>query len=133
MIDVQTSLFGRLRLKVEGPPAGLSKYRARNGIAPNYVHSLDSSHMVMCINTGALEGLTAMHLIHDDFGVHAADTERWWQIIRDVFVWMYTRKDWLLAWKHEIEALHEGLELPEPPSTGDLDIKEVRNSQYFFG
>lgn len=133
-IAVSTDLFGRIQLFVQGESTGeILKHRARNGIAPNFVHALDSSHMVFSILEAAGRGMTSMSMIHDDFGVHACDTPEFFDAIRVCFVRMYSDRDWLLSWKKEMERLHDGLELPEPPEKGTLDITQVLDSKYFFG
>jgi DNA-directed RNA polymerase len=132
-VDVQTNLFGRMRLKMQGMTTGIDKVRARNGIAPNFVHALDASHMVMAVNEAASRGMANFSLIHDDFGVHAADTEEFSDVIRLTFVRMYYDRNWLMAWKKEMERLDEDLELPDPPEMGDLDVLQVLDSKYFFG
>ena len=73
-----------------------------------------------------------MAMIHDDFGVHACDTQEFYDLIRITFVRMYYDRDWLMVWKKEQERLDEGLELPEPPEMGDLDVLQVLDSPYFF-
>ena len=131
-IRVTTDLFGRVQLNLEGAQTDLNVRRARNGIAPNFVHALDSSHMVMTILEAATRGHTDMAMIHDDFGVHACDTEEFYNLIRLTFVRMYYEHDWLQVWKKEQERLLELLQLPDPPERGDLDILEVLDSPFFF-
>ena len=132
-ILVRTDLFGRVKVSVRGEPLGVSKVRARNSVAPNYVHSFDSSHMVMTVVKAASEGIEDFAMVHDDFGVHAADTPRLFDIIRETFVDMYEDFDWLMAWKKEMERLDDRIALPDPPETGELDIRKVLDSKYFFG
>ncbi len=133
-IQVVTDLFGKISMYVQGEATGgILRHRARNGIAPNFVHALDSSHMVNVILEGKERGMYSMAMIHDDFGVHAADTAEFFDLIRIAFVRMYYDHDWLMAWKKEMERLHEDIELPDPPSKGDLDIMQVLDSKYFFG
>jgi DNA-directed RNA polymerase len=131
-VRVDTNLFGKIQLNIEGAQTDLNVRRARNGIAPNFVHALDSSHMVMTILESAERGHTDMAMIHDDFGVHACDTEEFYNLIRLTFVRMYYEHDWLQVWKKEQERLDEDLELPEPPKRGDLEILEVLESDFFF-
>lgn len=64
--------------------------------------------------------------IHDDFGVHAADTERFHQIIREEFIAMYEGNTIL-----QDMAARTGYEVP-PPDIGDLDLRQVLASTYFF-
>ena len=103
----------------------------RSGIAPNFVHSLDATHMMRTINVAFNEGIEDFACIHDDYGVHAADTDRFFNIIREEFVGMYTDTNPLEKFKEEQE---ENLEvvLPDIPASGNLDITEVLNSEYFF-
>ena len=73
-----------------------------------------------------------MAMIHDDFGVHAADAEEFYDLIRVTFVRMYYERDWLTVWKKEQERLDDSLELPDPPRMGTLDVLQVLDSPYFF-
>tara|TARA_R110002050_G_scaffold14371_1_gene45405 strand:+ start:158 stop:427 length:270 start_codon:yes stop_codon:yes gene_type:complete len=88
--------------------------------------------MVLTILEAVVRGMQDLACIHDDFGTHAADTEELYDLIRITFVRMYCNKDWLLTWKKEMERLYEGLELPDPPETGTLDVLQVLDSKYFF-
>lgn len=132
-LRIQTQLFGGVRLRLAGAELGVAQYRARNGIAPNFVHALDSSHMVFTINEAFSRGMDAMACIHDDYGVHAADTEEFFNIIRLTFARMYYDRDWLAAWRMEIQRLNPAISLPEPPEQGDLNVLDVIDSKYFFG
>jgi DNA-directed RNA polymerase len=89
--------------------------------------------MVMTVIEAANRGLTDFSMIHDDFGTHAADTEQFFDIIRQTFVRMYYNRDWLMAWKLEMERLDDTLDLPDPPKQQDLDLLQVIDSKYFFG
>jgi DNA-directed RNA polymerase len=125
-ITVETQISGRLQLKVHGAEAGVNPYKQSNGIAPNYVHSMDSTHMVMTINAMPEVDLA---MIHDDFGTHAADTEKLFRTIRETFVTLYDDKDHLKDWAEQ----QGDYEFKDRPEMGDLDIKQVLNSEFFFG
>jgi DNA-directed RNA polymerase len=121
------SLSGkRIRLNVqtfrdEGDPR-----RHRNGIAPNFVHSCDASHMHFFLEAAEAAGLGDLALVHDDYGCLADEVETLHRLLRETFVWMYKNRDPL-----ELLALqYDGL--PELPEHGDLDIDEVLKSTYFF-
>ena len=126
-LSVQTTLLGGTVVRTNGkePTDVVSKTKQRSGIAPNFVHSLDSSHMVMTINATNFQEYA---MIHDDFGTQAADTETMWLAIRNTFVDMYNNKDPLMAWN-----LQHGAYDGDYPDQGDLDIVDVLDSQYFFG
>lgn len=123
---INTRLCGNAKLSVRRSTDAVKKSRHRNGIAPNFVHSLDASHLTLVVNRAVGEGIEAFAMIHDDYGTHAADTGRLYEIIREVFVEMYERHDVL----EEFRAAYGFL--PEPPAMGDLDLRQVLDSPYFF-
>jgi len=101
--------------------------RHANGIAPNFVHSLDAAHMQRCIRAAKARGINDLMMIHDDYGTTADRTQELYELIRDEFVKMYEAHDPLV----EFHAAH-GDVLPEPPEKGNLDLSQVRDSTYFF-
>ncbi|WWO60406.1 DNA-directed RNA polymerase [Stenotrophomonas phage SB5] len=123
---INTKLCGNAKLSIRRSTDEVKKSRHRNGIAPNFVHSLDASHLTLVVNRAKAEGINAFAMIHDDYGTHAADTARLYEIIREVFVDMYARHDVL----EEFRAAYSFL--PEPPPMGDLDLTQVIDSPYFF-
>lgn len=132
MIQINQTIYNkRYRVSFGCLTDKVDKNRMRNGIAPNFVHSLDAAHMMRTINAAVKEGITCFACIHDDYGTHAADTERFFQIIREQFVRMYTEHDPLAEFKQEQEETL-GIELPDLPPKGTLDINAVVNSDYFF-
>lgn len=115
--------------KKEGP----DKMRHRNALPPNFIHSIDSSHMAFVSVRLARESLKIaqqtgcmfMHFIHDDFGVlprHAALLSR---VIREEFVEMHEGYD-----LNDFRAGYAFID--EPPAKGDLDIRCVLTSVNFF-
>lgn len=101
--------------------------RHRNGIAPNFIHSLDSSHMQAVALRCKKEGIKSFAMVHDDFGTHASDAVKFNKIIREEFYNMY-----LTDWFDKFYQKYKSYGIPEPPSKGNLDIKEVLTSDYFF-
>lgn len=124
-----------LHLKEDSPR--LSKRRQASGIAPNFVHSLDASHLLSTVNMGAGLGLRHFAVIHDSFAVHAADTTLLNAIIREAFVAQY-EEPVLERFREEIveqlQAVKPELveKLPPLPRTGSLDLAAVRDSSFFF-
>ena len=106
--------------------------RHRNGIAPNFIHSLDSCHLFKTVNTCRKRGITSFQVIHDSYGTHAGDVELLAEIVKDEFVRMYT-DDILGDFIAEVKAqLPPDTELPERPPTGNFDINTVREADFFF-
>ena len=111
--------------------AKLSTKEMVSGIAPNFVHSLDASHMLATINAMWVDGRQHFSMIHDSYGCHACDVDCMQKHIREQFVRMYTLFDpaTLMA---ERMADKTGLEPVLPPDNGTLDIKQVLDAPYFF-
>lgn len=69
--------------------------------------------------------------MHDSFWTHAADVEQMSQILREEFVALYS-KPLLLDLAEEFSERYPDIEFPPVPLGGDLQIKEVLDSPYFF-
>lgn len=100
--------------------------RHKNGIAPNFVHSCDASHMHFFLEAAEAAGLTDLALVHDDYGTTADQVPMLHKLLRETFVRMYTEHDPLTV----LAAQHQ--DLPELPSHGALDLQGVLESRYFF-
>jgi len=129
---IETQIGGRLQLRFAEDTEKLDSRHQRQGSSPNFVHSIDATHMMQCVARGAAEGISSFAMIHDDFGVHACDTELWHTIIREEFVALHSNNDVLASFKDQHEARSE-VKLPSLPPKGSLDINAVLNSPYFFG
>jgi DNA-directed RNA polymerase len=107
-----------------------------SAVAPNYVHSLDSAHLMSTVNLGADNGIRDWSVIHDSFGTHAGKVSLLNAVLREAFVQQYS-VDWLARFREEVSAqiaaagVHD-FDLPEVPAKGSLDIEQVRHSEFFF-
>ncbi|MCO5735955.1 DNA-directed RNA polymerase [Stenotrophomonas maltophilia] len=108
------------------------------GIAPNFVHSMDGAHLMRTAVLGREAGIDALAVIHDSFGTHAADTETLHEVIREAFIQQYT-PNVLENFRNEVVELLEKLgetdliaELPPTPPMGNLDLEDIRRSDYLF-
>jgi DNA-directed RNA polymerase len=109
----------------------LSTSEQLSGIAPNFIHSLDASHMLLTINAMWDDGIQDFNMIHDSFGCHASDVTRMHKHIREQFVWMYTTFNPALDLARSA-AEQTGEEIIFPPEGGNLDISKVLEAPYFF-
>lgn len=126
----------RLQLKVsEAEGQGAPKIDTRkqaSGISPNWVHSLDSSHMSRTIDRCHAMGLRSFSFIHDSYGTHAANAPVLARALREEFVAMY-EDDVLARFRDELlSQLPDGVSLPELPEKGTLDLNLVLESTFFF-
>lgn len=120
-----TSVAFKNRIQLYKPSGKPDMRKTSNAVAPNFVHSLDASHMTAVVLRAAAEGIEVV-AIHDDFGTHAADTPRFREIIREEFIRIYQDNTIL-----EDLAAATGYPVP-PPKRGTLDIRTVVDSRYFF-
>jgi DNA-directed RNA polymerase len=123
---IRTRIHGTTLIKVISETDDIDTKRHSSGLAPNFVHSMDASHLHLTTVAARSRGIDALAMIHDDYGTHAADAELLYKLIRSEFVSMYEKHD-------PLEELHRAYPCCSvPPSKGTLDIREVLSSQYFF-
>lgn len=123
---INTRLHGPMKIVVltEKDEADTNKHAT--GLAPNFVHSMDAAHLHLTTAMCGAQFIDAVAMIHDDYGTHAANAQRLYEIIRERFVWMYENHD-------PIADFHQRYPVtPAPPDKGGLDIREVLESRYFF-
>lgn len=126
---VQTT-FDRQKTSVEiGIDTGNISPRGQSqGVAPNFIHSLDAAHLIATVNAAQLP----VGAVHDCYLVHAGNAEALHRTIKEEFVTLHER-DLLGEWRDHLQArLPAGVVLPELPPVGDLDIREVLRSEYLF-
>lgn len=127
----------RMRLTVVEPQNAIDPQRQAQSIAPNFVHSLDASHLMATVNAGLINGLRHWSMIHDSFGVHACDTDLLHAILRETFIEQYAA-DVFENFREEVighlKEAHPRLveKIPPVPEKGTLDIASVREAAYFF-
>lgn len=128
-INVSTAA-GREQVTFQLETKELSPNDQKGGSAPNVVHSLDAAHMVATINVSMGEGVTDYMMIHDSFSTHARNLPILHAATRNTFADIYAN-DVLAGLGHQW-AERYGIEVPELPQYGTLDIEVVRNSHLFF-
>ena len=124
------TILQRVSLSVRNDDLPVHKVRQVSAFPPNYIHSLDASHMLLTAIEMNKRGLT-FTAVHDSFWTHAADIDEMNEILRDCFVDLYSRPllhDLRKAW----EIRFPGLEFPDVPGKGGMDVSCVKQSAYFF-
>ncbi|XP_023314226.1 DNA-directed RNA polymerase, mitochondrial [Trichogramma pretiosum] len=132
--------------------------KQKNAFAPNFVHSLDSSHMMLTSIYTEHAGITYVS-VHDCYWTHPSTVEIMNKICREQFVALHSQPilddlstffvekfayvnmdnecveaDSTNRKKKHNHLLKEKLNntLTKVPQQGDLDLKEVLSSTYFF-
>lgn len=126
----------RLQLSVRAEAAEIDRIRQRNGISPNYIHSLDAAALQRTVCIARERGIDGFAMIHDSYGTHAADTPLLARTLREVFVQMFGgERNILDEFTQEVvkvldeEALQE---LPPLPELGALEVSKVMEADFFF-
>ena len=119
-----------ITLADESDDLPVHRSRQVTAFAPNYVHSLDSSHMLLTAMEMDRRGL-AFSAVHDSFWTHACDVDEMNEALRDCFVELYSRP-LLSDLKESWELRYPEVEFPELPELGNLDLNEVKSATYFF-
>lgn len=133
---VETRLGDKVvKLSLQHEQDNIDKRRMASAISPNFVHSLDATHLMMSVCYAEDNGIESFAMIHDSFGTHAADTNMLAACLREAFVNLYEENDVLEDFKAQIERQVEPENqerIPALPAKGDLDVACVRDSDFFF-
>ncbi|XP_068836757.1 DNA-directed RNA polymerase, mitochondrial isoform X15 [Capricornis sumatraensis] len=118
--------------------------KQKNGFPPNFIHSLDSTHMMLTALHCYRKGLTFVS-VHDCFWTHAADVGVMNQVCREQFVRLHSQPilhdlsrfllkrfcpDSRTSKSMWVSRLKDTL-LSVPP-TGTFDLEQVKRSTFFF-
>lgn len=107
--------------------------RQQNGIAPNFIHSMDASHLQRVVVSEHLKGNRNFMMIHDSFGTDAAHAGSLYKTIRDEFIGLYKDQNHLAGFLESVSYLIDDLdEVPELPKFGTLDLDLVAKSDFCF-
>ena len=110
--------------------ASVLKRRQRTAFPPNFIHALDSTHMLSTAARANKAGI-AFAGVHDSFWTHAGTVDQLNRMLRDAFVELHSRPllEDLVA---QMRAAHPDISFPPLPARGKLDLEKVRQSTYFF-
>lgn len=112
----------------------IAKRKQSQGIAPNFIHSMDASHLQLSINMCLDKGIHHFSMIHDSYATSPAQADTLFHTVREAFVKMYEENDVLLNFYEEMKTSvsEEDVDMPKPPKKGRLDIRQVLDSLYVF-
>jgi DNA-directed RNA polymerase len=130
---IKTQLLGNTRFTIAEETNKLDPYSMKTASAPNFVHSMDASHLTLVVNAMLDAGITNMAVVHDDFAAHACYTKLLRKMLSETFVRMYSDHNVLEEFKEHLEALIlTEIDIPLP-EMGDLDLSWILKSEYAFG
>jgi len=140
---LNASLPKEFRVSIREETDVLDEAKQASGVAPNFIHSLDASALVLTVNKMVAEGYKSFALIHDSFAVHACDSARLASALREAFVEMYTQhdpfKELFNGFRHMLTAIGADKaaikklnDLESQLPYGTFDLNKVKESKYFF-
>eukprot|EP00923_Selenidium_pygospionis_P011311 GHVN01019578.1.p1 GENE.GHVN01019578.1~~GHVN01019578.1.p1 ORF type:complete len:757 (+),score=119.66 GHVN01019578.1:53-2272(+) len=110
----------------------LDRQKHIQAFPPNFIHSLDATHMMLtaerCIGTGI-----TFSSVHESFWTHGASSDQLADLLRETFVQLYSHdilEDLYKLTQARINPTPTNLK--KPPARGSLDVSEVLKSKYFF-
>jgi len=116
----------RIQSRYDVPTDAVDTRKMASAIAPNVIHSLDAAHIRMVALAASSEQMHSLAMIHDSFGCHAADAGRFFNIIREQFIALYSQD---VAEMLNSELSGGAVELP---TMGSLDLDGIIDTDYSF-
>ena len=131
--EVKTSIGGSATyVSFRKEDAKISVKKAKQGISPNFVHSLDASLLTKSVIAANKEaGVYDFAMIHDSYGTHSTKCEEFSRLLRNECYKMF-KNDLLEDFVLQLQTQYPHLAFPLIPEYGTLDASDVKGSQYFF-
>jgi DNA-directed RNA polymerase len=132
-VDISTDSSQRIRLNLseDQPEKGVQVKKAEQSIAPNYIHSMDASHLMFIALAWKDREGAALTTVHDSFGCHASDLPALHKVVREQFVAMYEESDHLYDFQRDASAKLGDVADIARPSLGTQDVSQVLTATYF--
>jgi DNA-directed RNA polymerase len=104
--------------------------KVRTAAPPNFIHSLDASHLIFSVNRAVAEGITQLTTVHDAFGTTPARTARLAVILREEFARLYSADQFapLIAAARAAQVQIA----PSPPREDSLKLADIEAAEYLF-
>lgn len=106
------------------------KQRQRTAFPPNYIHSVDSAHMMLTAMACREAGLSFAG-VHDSFWTHAGSVEQMNMLLREKFIELHSQP-LLESLLEELKEEHPDIDFPPLPPRGELNLEDIRAAKYFF-
>ena len=135
------SLPRSMQLTFAEPTDEIDPDKQASGVAPNFIHSLDASALVLTVCKLLDDGITHYAMIHDSFATHACNAPIMARRLREAFVEQYSGDPFADLY-HEFmqmltvignsKAVDEVQEIYRSLPYGTFDVSKVLESLYFF-
>lgn len=132
---IDTFLEGRIQLTLRQDTEKIDKRRMQTSISPNYVHSLDTSHLQLTTCSANDYGIRDFCTVHDSFATHAGKCDLLHLAIREEFVDMHSGNVLIDFWVTQCTRFPHLIDQFPPVSwvkQRGLDLVKVLHSTHFF-
>ena len=120
-----------IRLYSLNMTGNIDKRAQAQGVAPNFIHSMDASHLQLTVCNAVDAGIHHFAMIHDSYGAPVAQAKHMYKLVRERFIKIYTDHDVIDSFRDDIKKLSD-TKLPDFPARGILDLNEIIKSKYIF-
>lgn len=124
------TVIGHVSLPFDNSDAKVAIGKQVTGFAPNFIHSIDASHMLMTGESMARHGYDFAE-VHDSYWSNPADVDELHRVTRQTFVALHEIPIVEKLYKSFIDR-HPDLDIPSPPERGEFNLSVTLDSRYFF-
>ncbi|OCH85018.1 DNA/RNA polymerase [Obba rivulosa] len=104
-------------------PSSVNSMKQATAFPPNFIHSLDATHMMLTALECRAQGLTFAS-VHDSYWTHAGDIDKMSVIIRDTFIALHS-SDVLNKLHEEFRERYKGYKVPIAALRGTPALKKA--------
>ncbi|EGR33869.1 hypothetical protein IMG5_034000 [Ichthyophthirius multifiliis] len=122
-LNVINTVIQKITIEANHDELPINKQKQRSAFPPNYIHSLDSTHlMYTAIECNKLGIYFAA--VHDSYWTHAADVEILHDVLRKQFVKLHSQP-LLEDLRNSFQRRFPTIDFPEIPKRGELNLEDV--------
>ncbi|CAD8112182.1 unnamed protein product [Paramecium primaurelia] len=128
--DEVKTLISNVSIEADAANLPINKVKQRSAFPPNFIHSLDSTHLMYSSIECLKQGIT-FAAVHDSYWTHACHVDKLNELLRDQFVRLHSQP-LLEDLRDSFQRRFPHLEFPPIPERGQFDLEKVKQSVYFF-
>lgn len=108
----------------------VNKNKQNTAFPPNYVHSIDATHMMYTAIKCREYGIP-FAAVHDSYWCHPCNVDTMGRILREEFVKLHS-EPLLENLQVNFSERYPHSKFPEVPERGSFNLEQVKDSPYFF-
>ena len=127
--EIQTELNGTKRIVYKDKAIGVERKKSKVALAPNFIHTLDSSHLVLVALRCEEKDDMDIQVIHDELATHAADMIYLHRFVQEEFYELHS-PNILSDFRKQMQELIDYIK--KHPEQGSYRIEEVLSAPHLF-